>query len=194
MRPLLKRIALFGGTFNPIHIGHLVMAQMAQEKFDLDKIIFVPSYLPPHKQAHSLAAAKHRYRMVERCIQGHPQFGVSDYEIKKKGKSFTIDTVQHIFSRYQKEAKLFFIIGEDSLRQLPQWHKIQDILKMVTFLVVNRPGYQHRRDGGKYRTVAMPGLDLSSSYLRGRVKAGKSIKYLVPEEVIRYIEKHQLYK
>lgn len=189
----MKRIALFGGTFNPIHTGHLVMAELSRERYRLDEVIFVPSCRPPHKTIANLAPPKDRYAMVRRALRGNPFFRISDFEIKKRGKSFTIDTVTYFREKY-KGAELFFIIGADSYKQLPTWKDIKDILKVVTFIVVNRPGYRERRGRIKHLSVTMPGLDVSSSYIRTRLKQGKSIKYLVPDSIIRYIEEQKLYR
>ncbi len=190
-----KRIGILGGTFNPIHMGHLAIAQMSLEKLKLNKILFVPSYLPPHKRITYLASAYDRLQMVRLGIKGNPHFEVLDYEIKRKGRSYTIETVKFLKNIYLRKTKLYFIIGEDSLPYLKSWKQIEEVVKIVSFIVVNRPGYRKRKVplGIKYHSVVMPGIEISSSYLRQRISQGKSIKYLVPDEVISYIENHQLY-
>jgi nicotinate-nucleotide adenylyltransferase len=191
MPPL--RIGIFGGTFNPIHLGHMAMAQKAMEKCRLSKVIFVPTALPPHKKIARLASARHRYHMVALAIKGNPRFEISDYEIQKGGKSYTIDTVRHFQRALPRGAKVFFIIGEDNLAALDTWKNIDDILEIVTFIVVNRPGFKNKQKKIPFQSVNMPGMDISSSYLRRGIVQGKTIKYLVPENVLEYIEKHQLY-
>lgn len=189
----MKRIGFFGGTFNPIHMGHLAIAQMAQETFKLDKVIFIPSHQPPHKNIAPLASAKERYNLVKLAVAGNDLFEVSDVETKRVGKSYTIDTLQHFCKVYSK-AKLFFIVGGDSFATLPKWKNIDEILKLITFIVVNRPGYHASKKNIKHLTVNKPGIDISSSYLRNRIESGKSVRYLVPEVIFHYIEKHGLYK
>ena len=188
----MQRIGILGGTFNPIHIGHLAIAQMAQEKVGLDKVIFIPAFIPPHKTVKHLAAAKDRLAMARLAISDNPSFQVSDYEIKKGGRSFSINTVRHFRKVYAKKAKLYFIIGGDSLGQLPTWKQIDDLLKLVTFIAVNRPGYQRNHKAIKHISVESE-LNIASSDLRKRITQGKTIKYLVPDKVIRYINQHKIY-
>lgn len=190
----MKRIGFFGGTFNPIHMGHLAIAQMAQEAFKLDKVIFIPSHQPPHKNIAPLALAKDRYKMVKLATAGNDYFEVSDVETLRDGKSYTIDTLRHFRKIYSSKAKLFFIVGGDSFSTLPKWKNIDEILKLVTFIVVNRPGCYAPKKNIKHLTVTKPGIDISSSYLRNRIESGKSVRYLVPESIFHYIEKHGLYK
>src|SRR5690348_5114005 len=118
---------------------------MAQEKAGLDKVIFVPAFIPPHKTVNHLAAPKDRLAMVRLAIADNPSFAVSDYEIKKGGRSFSIETVRYFRQIYKNKAKLYFIIGGDSLVTLPTWRQIDELLKLVTFIAVNRPGYKHSR-------------------------------------------------
>lgn len=189
----MKKIGIFGGTFNPIHMGHLAIAQMAQEKFKLDKVIFVPSFLPPHKSVSGLANAKERFAMVKLAIAGNDRFALSDVETRRGGKSYTVETLRYFKTKLPPGVKLYFIIGGDSLPTLPYWKDIGEITTLATFIVVNRPGYVKPQKHIKYLTVDKPGIDISSSYLRGRLRAGKSIRYLVPEKIFNYIETHKLY-
>ncbi|HQO57093.1 MAG TPA: nicotinate-nucleotide adenylyltransferase [Candidatus Omnitrophota bacterium] len=189
-----ERIGILGGTFDPVHIGHMAIAQKALEKCRLDKVIFVPSALPPHKKMPRLASAWDRYRMVALAAQGNPRFEVSDYEVQKGGKSYSIDTVCHFRAQYPAETKLFFIIGEDNVDTLETWKEIDRIIEIVTFIVVNRPGFRHHQKKIKFQSVMLPGMDISSSYLRRAIAQGKTIKYLVPDKVLEYIEHNQLYK
>ena len=189
----MKRIGIFGGTFNPVHVGHLLIAQMAQEKFRLDRVVFVPSNLPPHKTIRQLATGRQRSHMTRLAIRDNPKFAISDYEIKKKGRSYTIDTLRHFHKVFPKGTKLYFIIGGDMFTDLHTWKDIDEILKIATFIVVNRPGYDTRNIGVQHLSMTMPGVDIASSYLRRWIAQGKSIKYLVPESVFRYIGKNKLY-
>ncbi len=189
----MNRIGLLGGTFNPIHIGHLAMAQMALEHLKLNRVIFIPCNVPPHKKVTDLALGRHRYNMIKLAIKGNPHFEVSDFEIKKQGKSYTFETIRHFHKKY-KGAQLYFIIGGDAARGLNKWKQIEEILKMVTFTVVNRPGYVYiREEGIHYSTISMPGIEIASSFLRSRVRESQTIKYFVPDSVIRYIKKYNLY-
>ena len=132
--------------------------------------------------------------MVKDAVGDNPLFKVSDFEIKSPGRSYSITTVRHFCRILPVSTQLFFIIGGDSFPQLKTWKNIEDMLKMVTFIVVNRPGYSPRKNSIKHAAVTMPGIDISSSYLRRRVALGKSIKYLVPESVLEYIKKNKLYR
>ncbi len=190
---VMERIGILGGTFNPLHIGHLAIAEVAQERMSLDRVIFVPSSRPPHKNLTYLAPAHHRLEMVRRAVGGDPKFSVSDFEVLRGGKSYTINTVRHFQNTLSQDAKLFFIVGGDSATHLQAWREIDEILKIVSFVVVNRPGHDNCDPGIPHHSVTMPGIDISSSYIRRRLREGKTIKYLVPEDVFRYIEDHDLY-
>lgn len=190
----MKRIGILGGTFNPVHIGHLTIAQVVEEQLNLDKVLFVPSYQPPHKSDENVISAPHRYRMVKLAIAGKPKFAALDYEIKKKGKSYSIDTIIFLKKRYPKGTKFYFIIGGDMVPTLPAWKRIDDILKVVSFVAVSRAGYKRRPSKIQVKAVEMQDLGVSSTYLRRRIAGGKSIRYLVPDNVLRYIKKHKLYQ
>ena len=190
---MTKRIGVLGGTFNPIHVGHLAIAQMALERMHLSKVIFVPTHIPPHKNRKIVAGAKHRFRMVDLAIENNPRFEISDFEIIKKGKSYTIDTMQYFREIYSESARLFFIIGEDTLSQLPRWRYIDDISKIADFIVVNRPGHTKKSTDIKHCSVIMPGIDISSSYVRLRITEKRTVRYFVPDKVIDYIKQNKLY-
>ena len=190
----MKRIGILGGTFNPIHIGHLTIAQMVHEQLNLDKVIFVPSNLPPHKSSYNVASSRDRYHMVSLAIKDNPHFEISDFEIKRKGKSFTIETVGYFHNLYSAKTKLFFIIGNDLLPTLGTWKRIDEILKIASFVSVNRPGFKERKSKIKVKTISVPGLQTSSSYVRTRITAGRTVKYLVPDNVLTYISGKKLYK
>jgi len=187
------KIGILGGTFNPIHIGHLILAQEAMEKISLDKIIFVPAYLPPHKDNSDIAGAGLRLEMVKLAIKGNKCFVVSDAEIKRDGRSYTIDTIKEFKKRYPQD-ELYFIIGSDLLKYLDEWKDLGEIISMVKFIVATRPGYSLSEIPSYIKTVAIRAVDVSGFEIRERVKEGKSFRYLVPEEVYRYIARKGLYK
>lgn len=190
----MKRIGILGGTFNPVHIGHLSIAEMACELLKLNHVIFVPSYLPPHKSGKNIVSAKHRYRMVKMAIADNPHFHISDYEIKKPGKSYSIETVGYLRGLFPKKTRFFFIIGSDLVPALHTWKNIKDLFKAVTFVAVHRPGFKMCKPGANVKLITIPGLQTSSSYVRQRITAGKTVKYLVPDKIIRYIKQKRLYK
>ncbi len=190
----MDRIGVLGGTFNPIHVGHLAMAQMALERMHLTKVVFVPAYIPPHKNPGVVAGAKHRYQMVKLAIDGNASFEISDFEMNKQDKSYTIDTMNYFFEFYPRDTKLYFIIGGDTLGHLRSWRYIDDILKIAEFIVVNRPGCVKKSNDVKHHSVIMPGIDISSSYVRLRLLQDKTIRYFVPDKVLDYISQHQLYQ
>ncbi len=190
----MHRIGVLGGTFNPIHIGHLAIAQTAKEAADLEKVIFVPSNWPPHKNINHVAPAKNRYQMVKLAIKGCPGFELSDFEIKNAGRSFTVETMRYFRKLFPAQTKLYFIIGGDMLSQLKNWKYIADILEIATFIVVNRPGEFKQVKKIPYVSVTMPGIDISSSYIRQKIKEGKTTKFFVPEAVLRYINQKKLYQ
>ncbi len=189
----MKRIGILGGTFNPIHIGHLMIAQMVLEKFGLDKVIFVPAYLPPHKSGRNLIAAEHRLRMVRLAVRGNRHFEVSPFEIAKGGKSYSVDTIRHLRQHYPG-AKLFFIIGSDHIAKLHTWRNIQEVVRMVSFVAVYRPGFKTIRSKIPVRSMIISGVHTSSSDIRRRLGTAKTVKHLIPENVLRYIRKHKLYR
>jgi nicotinate-nucleotide adenylyltransferase len=188
-----KKIGLLGGTFDPIHLGHLVLAEEVMEELKLDKVIFVPAYKPPHKTAGTAATAPDRLRMVELAIAGNSRFSISRLEIDSKRKCFTIETLRK-FKKMHKKDDIFFITGSDSLFALPTWRQIEDIFKISKFVVGRRPGYPLEGVPHKVLIVKISPIDVSSSQIRKRIKQGKSVRYLVPEAVIRHINRKGLYK
>ena len=189
----MKRIGILGGTFNPIHIGHLTVAQMAAEKMGLDKVIFIPSNLPPHKSGKNVASARNRYQMIKLAIKGNSSFSVSDFEIKKPGKSYSIDTVEHLRQCYPRGTKFYFLIGSDLLPTLHKWKQTRKILKIASFVSVNRPGFKSKAPRIKVKSINIPGLQTSSSFVRQRITSGKTVRYLVPDSVLDYIQRKKLY-
>ena len=187
------KIGILGGTFNPIHIGHLILAEEAREKLGLDKIIFVPTFLPPHKDNSDIAPAFGRLSMVRLAIKGNKYFLASDIEIKRDGRSFTIDTLNEFKKKYGQD-ELYFIIGSDLLKYLDEWKDLDEIIKLVKFVVVTRPGYPLEKIPSYIKTMAIRAVDVSAFQIRKCIKENKSFRYLVPEAVYKYIIKKRLYR
>lgn len=189
-------IGIIGGTFNPIHYGHLLAAEEARQKFNLKEIIFVPCAKPPHKDHKDIISAKDRYEMICLAIASNKYFKVSDIEIKRQGISYSQDTIIELKKIY-KDAQLFFITGADTIAELDSWRNISELLQLCHFIAVNRPNYKlkiKKEYLNFIHILEVPGVNISSTEIRERIRQGKSIKYLVPEEVENYIYKHKLYQ
>jgi nicotinate-nucleotide adenylyltransferase len=200
----MKAVGILGGTFDPIHYGHLLAAEYARHEFALEKILLIPAARPPHKNLESVLDVDHRFKMAEIAVQDNPAMEISLLEKKRNGLSYTVDTVKHLLNAYFG-ASLFFILGADSLLFMNSWKNIEELATLCTFVVVTRPGYkinpQDREMAGlpdilwkNARYLEIPGLDISSSDIRRRVAQGKPIKYLLPPEVERYICEMGLYR
>lgn len=187
------KIAILGGTFNPIHIGHLILAEEVREKLKLDRIIFVPAYLPPHKDNSDIAPANARLAMVKLAIKGNKYFSISDTEIKRNGHSYTIDTLKE-FKKIYPEDELYFVIGSDLLKYLDDWKDLDEIIKMVRFVVATRPGYPLEKIPSHISTIPIRAVDISGFEIRKAIRENKSFRYLVTEAVYKYILKKKLYK
>jgi nicotinate-nucleotide adenylyltransferase len=195
-----RRIGLIGGTFDPIHIAHLVAAQEAAWARGIDEVRFIPARQPPHKRGEPVTEAHHRLAMTNAAIVGNPLFTVSTIEMDREGPSFTVDTLREL---REPGVELSFIVGMDSLRDLPTWHDPQGILALAEIVAVYRGGIdtvdlsklESALPSVKERVhvVPIPALDVSSTDIRARVAAGQPIRYLVPNSVIDYIEKNRLY-
>ena len=202
---MCKRLGIYGGSFDPIHIGHLVMAEMARQECELNKVLFIPAGNPPHKTNRQLAPSLERYDMVQLAIEGNPYFEVSSIEIEREGKSFTIDTLKGLREIYSGSWEFWLIIGMDSLLEIRTWRNAADIAKICKLAVYPRPGYsldEHGKEvealqhelGVQIAFVQGPLIEISSTGIRQRIRAGKSIRYLVPEPVEYYIQEHSLYR
>jgi len=199
------RYAIMGGTFDPIHFGHLAAAEGVREKLNCQKVIFIPSGNPPHKKNRILTDSSHRYHMTELAAASNPDFEVSDIEINRNGYTYTLDTIKHLRKLYGEAVELLFITGADALLEIETWYKVEELLKLCGFVAVTRPGYdkskleQKLHDlQSKYNSelhiVDVPGLNISSTELRYRIQQDISIRYLVPEEIRAYINSHCLYR
>ena len=187
------KIGILGGTFNPIHLGHLILAEEIREKLELGKIIFVPAYLPPHKNSKGIAPAGARWEMVKRAIKGNVKFCASDIEIRRRGRSYTIDTLNAFKKKYPKD-ELYFITGSDLLRYLPQWKDLRELIKMVKFVVATRPGYPLERIPSYITTIPIRAVDISGVAIRRALEKNQSIRYLVPDPVFEYLRKRRVYR
>ncbi len=199
----MKKYGIFGGSFNPIHYGHLMICEYIKEEMGLDKVIFIPTGNPPHKDLE--VSAKDRYEMVKTAISPNPDFDISDIETTRVKLSYTVDTIRELKEIY-KEEKLYFIIGLDTLFQLKTWKKIEDLSSEIEFVVAKRPGYLDEEKinreikylkenfGTKIILVQTPLYEISSTDLRDRIKKGKSLRYLIPKKVLNYIEESEFYK
>ena len=197
------RIGIIGGTFDPIHYGHLIIAEEARVKVGLARVIFIPAGNPPHKLRRPYSPAQHRYRMVELAIASNPYFEVSPVEVNRPGPSYSVDTVRMLREEMGPEVDLFFIMGVDSLAGILTWHKPEELIKLCKIIAVNRPGYGVDIDaldqvlpGIKKQVIFIraPEIGISSTEIQERVRAGLPIRYLVPPEVERYIYEHHLYR
>lgn len=188
-----KKIGILGGTFNPIHYGHLILGEQVLGQLGLDRVIFIPTYLPPHKSDKGVISASDRLKMIELAVKGNPHFAVSDIEIRRKGKSYTVDTLRQIKRQYPR-AELFFICGSDLVSEIPTWKNVEEIYGLAKFVLAKRPGFGKRLSGKNFLKIGVAQVDISSSLIRTLVRQGRSITYLTPYVVVKYIEKHGLYK
>jgi len=190
------RIGLLGGTFNPIHVGHLLIAQDAMEALDLDRVKFIPAATPPHKPLDRNISGRHRLCMVRLAICGYEHFEVDDLEVQRGGPSYSVETVEELKRRHPV-AEFTFIIGADSLEELPMWREIRRLAKLCTFAVVGRPGFVPKVPKGfglRCRFVEGHLCKAASRDIRTRLEQGESIRWLVPEAVFRYIQREKLYQ
>jgi nicotinate-nucleotide adenylyltransferase len=185
----LKKIAIYGGTFDPVHHAHLILAREAIETLDLHKVILVPAAISPLKKAAPVASGEVRLAMLRAAIKGEPEFEVDECELLRPPPSYTIDTVEEICRR-ERDAAIYCLIGEDNVEQLPRWHRFVELEKMVRFVVLDRTGKQPSHS---YQLIRRR-IDISATEIRGRVAQNESIRYLVPESVEETIQREKLYR
>ena len=194
-----KRIAVMGGTFNPIHYAHLISAEQVRVGLGYEKILFIPSARPPHKVADAdIIDPEHRYQMVLVAVEGNPHFEVSRIELERSGPSYTVETLKVLQELYGEMTELAWIIGADSLIEYEVWRDFDEVLGRCIMIATTRPNYDLNRVPLQIRkrVTAFPitGVDISATAIRERIRKGLSIRYLVPEIVETYIHRHQLYQ
>jgi nicotinate-nucleotide adenylyltransferase len=185
----LKKIAIYGGTFDPLHHAHLILARQAIETLGLEKVILVPAAISPLKKAGPVASGEVRLAMLQAAIKGEPEFEVNECELLRPPPSYTIDTVEDIRGR-ERDACIYCLIGEDNVEQLPRWHRFAELEKMVRFVVLDRSGKQPLHS---YQLIHRR-IDISATEIRRRVAQNESIRYLVPDAVERIIQREKLYR
>jgi nicotinate-nucleotide adenylyltransferase len=191
-----RRIGVMGGTFDPVHHGHLVAASEVASRFSLDEVAFVPTGEPWQKTNDPVSAAEDRYLMTVIATASNPRFSVSRVDIDRKGPTYTIDTLHDLRDRFGAEAELFFITGADALEAILGWHRAAELFALAHFVGVTRPGHHLSDQGfpdGAVSLVEVPALAISSTDCRSRVHAGEPVWYLVPDGVVQYISKRNLY-
>ena len=192
-----KRIGIIGGSFNPPHYAHLFMGIEVLYRFNLEKVLFIPANIPPHKEE-NLISAYHRLKMVELAIESEKKFQVSDMEIRRGGISYTIDTLRDLKREYDEGWEIYFIAGSDSALDLPNWREPEAILELCTFTVFERPNYPFIKVKSDFRRkmllVDSLLLDISSQEIRRRIREGRPVKYLLPLSVEKYISENSLYR
>lgn len=199
----MKKIGIMGGTFNPIHNAHLMMAQAAYEQYNLDEVWFMPSKNPPHKDNADIVSEEHRSRMVQLAIEGKKEFVFSDLELRRQGITYTYETLKQCVDEYP-DVKFYFILGGDSLLNFDSWYHPEEICKLCSILAISREGMTERdlknqcqqlsiQFDGEFYPVEMPQISISSAQIRMRLEQGKSVVGYLPEKVWRYLEIHSLY-
>jgi len=189
---------IMGGTFDPVHHGHLVTAEEVRDYFDMQEVVFVPSARPPHKTGQRITSTHHRYLMAVLSTISNPYFTVSTVEIDRKGPSYSIDTVRHFRTQWGEDTEIYFITGADAVSQISTWNNFRELLSMCTFIAATRPGFKfsgiEEEVERNVQTMEVSALAISSSEIRRRVRRGETIKYLLPEAVESYIYKNGLYR
>lgn len=219
------RIGILGGTFNPVHTGHLRIAEEVRERMELKKVFFIPSYIPPHKSESGIADSRHRAEMVRLAVADNPFFEISTIEIERRGKSYTIDTIEQFKKEYDE--KIYLISGIDTFEEFSTWHRVDRLIRSCNVIVTSRPGFNseklekilsetitadypeikftaekkdsssavYRIGTSDYRLYALSSilLDISATKIRELLKSGKSLKYLVPAEVEKYLVREKIY-
>ncbi|NMB38354.1 MAG: nicotinate-nucleotide adenylyltransferase [Firmicutes bacterium] len=202
MNKSIKRLGIMGGTFDPIHYGHLVTAEAARGEYELDHVLFLPSGISPHKDPKTISDAQHRYLMTVFATLTNPYFEVSRVEIDREGVTYTIDTLRLLKEQYGADTKLYFITGADVIAEIMSWKDSSELIQLSEFIAATRPGFKFQpeyvdqwffQQNKHLHQLKVPAMAISSTDIRLRVKAGKSIRYLVPESVEYYIRKNKLY-
>jgi nicotinate-nucleotide adenylyltransferase len=192
-------VGIMGGTFDPIHIGHLLAAETAREQCGLEEVWFIPSFAPPLKASDPGASSMQRYEMVCLAAEGNPAFRVLDIELKRGGVSYSYDTMQELV-RVHPDVSFFYIIGSDRINDLAGWHRIEQLAQLIGFIGLERPGEPIRLASlpaylqSRVELARMPGIGISSTAIRAKRASGESVRYFVPDAVLSYIRRHELYE
>ncbi len=188
-------IGILGGTFDPVHLAHLAVAEQARVQLGLDQVLFMPAWLAPHKPGNAQAAARSadRLAMLRLAVQGNPQFVVDDFEVQRQTTSYTVETLRSLRARLPATTQLFLLIGADNYLIFQQWRAPEQIVAMATPVVYPRPGFPIATRDPRFRLLEGPAFDLRATWLRDTVRRGGSIRYLVPAAVQAYIAAHHLY-
>lgn len=202
-----QKILLFGGSFDPLHNGHLIIARHVAEHLGIDRVILIPSASPPHKQDHALSPSGARLQMCRLAVAGDPQFAISDWELGQPAPNYTLLTVRHFRAEYGPDTELCWLIGMDSLNELETWYEAAELVDSCTIVTAARPGSEQPTAAALARcfsrahvekllahVVDTLHIDIAATDIRARVRTGRSIRYLVPEPVRAYIEDHRLYR
>ena len=193
-----RGIGILGGSFDPIHTGHLILAEEVLDRCGLERMLFIPSAEPPHKSHHAMAPAEMRAEMVSLAISGHPRFELSRIELDRPGTSYTVETLEALRRAFGPDRELHLVIGADSAVEMSTWFNPERMTALARVTVVDRPGFDRRSVDAhladRMRFLDTPLLGISSTDIRGRIKAGRSVRYLLPDRVAAYIESHGLYR
>lgn len=198
------KLGIFGGTFDPVHYGHLLLAEMCRQQLELSEVRFVPAGAPPHKSESGITDGHTRADMLQLAVSGYPEFHVDRRELKRAGPSFTVDTL-HEFALEFPDAELCFLMGADSLRDVSGWRDPTRIAELATLVAVNRPGLPEPTPqqvvewsgaglAAGIRVLSMPGVDLSATDLRRRIREGRGLRFMTPKAVEAFIDHHQIYR
>ncbi|MBF8303840.1 MAG: nadD [Dehalococcoidia bacterium] len=197
-------IGIYGGTFDPIHMGHLIVAEEARQRLKFEKVLFTPAGLPWMKWPQTISSPQHRLEMLKLAIASNPFFHISNVDLENPGPSFTVETMRALKKEYGDSGNLYFILGVDSIRELPKWHEPHKIISYGKLVAMARPGCEELDWGGLEGAIPQakdhiilikgPLIDISSTEIRRRVAEGISIRYMVPEAVENYIHTHGLYR
>jgi nicotinate-nucleotide adenylyltransferase len=203
----LAKVLLFGGSFDPVHFGHLIVSRCVAETQGIDRVVLIPGAHPPHKQERRLAPAEDRLAMCRLAVAGDPCFEVSDWEARQTGLTYTLHTVEHFRAELPPDTQLYWLVGMDSLAELGTWHRVGELVERCTVVTAARPGYENpdwaalagpltadQIERLRRQVVESPRIDISATEIRARIRTARSIRYLVPEAVQRHIEVRTLYR
>ncbi len=201
---LSQKIGICGGTFDPVHMGHLAVAELVRSEFHLDKVLFIPSGMPPHKKTENVTAPMHRLNMVKAAVRSNPHFEAVSIEVERSGYTYTVDTLKQLRLIYPSGTEFYYIIGADVVMDLLSWRNAAEVFTLTNFISLMRPGFKKEAYDNQIKDLSqtynanissfeIPLIEISSTFIRERIRTGKSIKYLVNEEVEEYIYNNGLY-